>query len=119
MARSEKSDIASLWDMLDACRTVRRFVCDRTFVSYLSDQLLKSGVERQIEIIGEAASKVSEATQALHPAIPWRRIIAQRHILAHEYAELEDELIWQVATVHLPELITLLEPLVSDSTEQS
>jgi uncharacterized protein with HEPN domain len=48
----------------------------------------------------------------VHPEIPWGRIIAQRNVLAHEYGEIEDEIVWAVATVSIPDLIFLLEPLV-------
>ena len=108
----EKGDAAYLWDMLDAARAVRDFTAGRTFHDYLGDQMLRRAVERSIEIIGEAAGRVSEALQDAHPEIPWRRVIAQRHVIAHEYGEIEDELIWRVATRHVPELIEALEPLV-------
>ena len=69
-------------------------------------------MKREVEIIGEAARNVSDALKQSSPHIPWRKIIAQRHIIAHEYAEIQDEILWKVATVHVPELIPLLEPLV-------
>jgi uncharacterized protein with HEPN domain len=71
----------------------------------------RSAVERQIEIIGEAARGISDTFKAAHPQIPWRPIIAQRHRLAHEYGEIDDSLIWKVATVHVPALIPQIEPL--------
>ena len=69
-------------------------------------------VERHVEIIGEAAGKVSKPFQNAHPEIPWRRIIAQSHVLAHEYGEVKHELMWKVVAVHVPRLINALEPLV-------
>jgi uncharacterized protein with HEPN domain len=62
MVDADDDDAALLWDMLQACRAVGRFVEKRGFDAYLNDLLLRSGVERQIEIVGEAASKVSAAT---------------------------------------------------------
>jgi uncharacterized protein with HEPN domain len=47
-----------------------------------------------------------------HPDIPWRPIQAQRHVLAHEYGEIKHDRVWRVATVHIPNLIGQLEPLV-------
>jgi uncharacterized protein with HEPN domain len=64
--------------------------------------MLRGAVERHIEIIGEAAARVSRAFRAAHPDIPWRRIIAQRNILAHEYGEIDDALVWRVAIARLP-----------------
>ncbi|CAG0958874.1 hypothetical protein PHYC_00617 [Phycisphaerales bacterium] len=65
-----------------------------------------------MEIIGEASRKVSRAFRDANPALPWPKIAGQRHRIAHEYDLVEDQLIWRVATVHVPELIRQLEPLV-------
>jgi uncharacterized protein with HEPN domain len=65
-----------------------------------------------VEVVGEAARKVSPEFQAAHPEIPWRPIIAQRHVLAHDYGEIDQEKIWRVANVHIPDLIVQLEPLI-------
>lgn len=73
--------------------------------------MLRGAVERHLEIIGEAANRISIEFQPKHPEILWRRIIAQRHVIAHEYGEIKHELIWKVATVHVHELIAKLEPL--------
>lgn len=108
----DERDAAYLWDMLQAARCVVEFVRGRTAQQYLADEMLQSAVERKIEIIGEAARNVSDAFQSQHSEIPWRPIMAQRHVLAHDYGEIEQDRIWRVATIHVPELIKLLEPLV-------
>lgn len=97
--------------MLDACGRIARFVGGKTLDVYRRDDMLRSAVERQIEIIGEAARRVSDDFRGAHPQIAWRPIIAQRHILAHEYGEIEDDLIWRVATIHVPALRHLLEEI--------
>ncbi len=108
----EGTDRAYLWDMLDAAKAVQQFVAGRTFHDYVNDRMLRGAVERHLEIIGEAARKVSSMFRDLHPDIPWRSIIAQRHVLAHEYGEIKQELIWAAATIHIAKLTALLEPLV-------
>jgi uncharacterized protein with HEPN domain len=105
-------DSAWLLDMLSAARAVQIFVTGRTFEQYEQDLFFRSAVERQIEIVGEAARGLSGAFKSTHPQIPWRPIMAQRHRLANEYGEIDNALIWNVATVHIPALITQLEPLV-------
>ncbi|MCC6682716.1 MAG: DUF86 domain-containing protein [Phycisphaeraceae bacterium] len=110
--RRDKRDIGYLWDMLDAARTAVTFTSGKTFEEYLHDRLLRLAVERLVEIIGEAARKVSPEFRAQHPEIPWPKIVAQRHVLVHEYDDIQDNLIWQVATQHAAELIRLLKPLV-------
>lgn len=114
-----KADPAFLWDMLDAAKAIQSFVTGKTFHHYLTERMLRGAVERHLEIIGEAAKGVSKAFQKAHPEIPWHRIIAQRHVLAHEYGEIKLELIWRVATLHIPELIANLEPLVPPAPEES
>lgn len=88
-----------------------RFVDGKTLDDYRRDVLLRSAVERQIEIIGEAARLVSQALENAHPEIPWRSITAQRHVLAHAYGDIDDARVWTVATEHVPRLINQLLPL--------
>lgn len=101
-----------LADMLTAARAVVAFTEGKTLVEYQSDLLLRSAVERQIEVIGEAARRISRTRRESMHGIQWSGIIAQRHILAHEYGEIKDDLVWRVATVHVPALIAQLRPLV-------
>jgi len=114
----DTADASYLWDMLDAAQAVTQFVAGRSLEDYLDNRMLRGAVERHIEIIGEAARKVSAPFQQAHPEIPWRKIVVQRHVLAHEYGEIEHELIWKVATVHVPELIALLEAVVPPEPPQ-
>ena len=69
-------------------------------------------MERRIEIIGEAARRVSPEFQLAHPEIAWRKVIAQRHVLAHEYGEAKQDRMWGILSRRVPELISLLEPLM-------
>ena len=105
-------DAAWLWDMLDSARTVRRIVAGTRFSDYAADRIRQMAVERGIELIGEAARRVSETFKQAHPEIPWRGIIAQRNMLAHEYGEIKQDRLWIIATERVPELIAALEPLV-------
>jgi uncharacterized protein with HEPN domain len=84
-------DAAYLWDMLSAAQAVERFVGAATRDEYLANEQLQAAVERKIEIIGEAARKVSAEFQSVHPDIPWSRISAQRHVLAHDYGRIEHD----------------------------
>ena len=112
--RSDPSrDPAYLLDMLTAARAVQGFIRGKVATDVGNDLLLRSGIERQIEIIGEAASGVSEPTRDKHPEIAWRAIIAQRHRLAHDCGTIRLDLPWEVASVHVPRLIEQLEPVVS------
>lgn len=109
-------DAARLWDMLQYAREVIETAGIVTFDAYMQDKTLRMATERRIEIIGEAARNVSREFQAQHPAIPWQKIAAQRHVLAHEYGDIKQEIVFRVVKTHLPELIRMLEPLVPRDT---
>lgn len=80
----DKKDMSSLWDMLDAARAVVEFTSGLRFEDFLQDRKTRNAVERNLEIIGEAARRVSEETRNNNPDIPWRSIVALRNIIAHE-----------------------------------
>lgn len=105
----EKRDPAYLWDMREAVKSILDFVRGSSFASYERNELMKAAVERKIEIIGEAAKKISPAFKNEHPEIPWSKIIAQRNVIAHEYGDIKHEKIWQLVQTHLPQLATALE----------
>lgn len=107
-----KTDESYLWDMLSYARMVKVATESFSREDYLHNRLRQLGIERAIEIIGEAARMVSRSFQQAHLEIAWRQNIAQRHVIAHDYGEVDHERIWGVATIHIPILITLLEPLV-------
>ena len=74
--------------------------------------MLRAAVERNLEIIGEAARRISDELKQEHPEIPWRKIIAQRNVLIHEYDDIDYKEIWQVATFHLLRLVDQIRPLI-------
>jgi len=111
--QTEERDAAHLWDMLNTADNVSRFMQGISFDSFMRERKLQAAVEREVEIIGEAARRVSESFREMHPEIPWRAIIAQRNVLAHEYGEIKQERMWLVATERVPDLIKKLKPLVT------
>ena len=108
----EEKDPASLWDMLDSARRIQSYVAGKDLKRYMEDDLLRSAVERRLEILGEAARRVSEGCVKAHPEIPWGRIVGLRNVLSHRYGEISNQRIWRVATVDVPELIAKLAPIV-------
>jgi len=83
-----------------------------SYEQYLRDRKVQMAVERALEIIGEAARKVSDKTKAGQPAVPWKSIIAQRNVLAHEYGEIKQDRLWAVVKNHIPSLIDDLEKVI-------
>ncbi|MHC4510612.1 MAG: HepT-like ribonuclease domain-containing protein [Planctomycetota bacterium] len=116
--RPDQEDMARLWDMLDAARAAMQFTRERQFEDFMADRMVRNAVERNLEIIGEAARRVSQTLRDSLPDIPWRAIIALRNVLTHEYGEIRYERLWLVCTEQLAVLIRQLEDVgVKDSTE--
>ncbi len=116
--RPEARDVAHLWDMREAAREVLEFTQGTTSARFASNKVLRYAVERQLHVIGEAARRISASFKEAHPEIPWKGIIAQRNVLAHEYGEILVERIWRVATERLPELVRLIDPLIPPAPEE-
>jgi len=110
--RPDDRDAAWLWDMVESAKTIKKFTTGVSLAQYLDDKKLQLAIERAVEIIGEAGRRVSDNFRKAHPEIPWRAIIGQRNVLAHEYGEIKQERLWKVATEKIPELIVQLEPLI-------
>ena len=108
----DERDAAYLWDMLDAARTVEQLSSGLDFPQYSNDRRTQLAIERSLEIIGEAAGRVSASFCDAHPEIPWRQIIGQRNILIHEYGEVKQERIWKTVRENIPQLIEQLKPFV-------
>ena len=108
----DQRDASYLWDMLEASRQVLDFTHGLTFAEYSQNPMLYLAVERAIQIIGEAANRVSPGFQQAHPEIPWRQIVAQRNVLVHEYGDVDPALIWDLVREHIPRLADQLDDLV-------
>lgn len=115
--RPEGRDAAYLWDMLDAARAVLRYTRGKSQSDFDADEILHSAVERQLEIIGEAARRVSETLKAAHPEVPWKLIVGQRNVLIHDYGDVDYDRLWVVVAEHVPRLVMVIEPLVPELPE--
>jgi uncharacterized protein with HEPN domain len=94
-----------LYDVQNACNLLARFTAGKTLADYASDPLLRSAVERQFEIVGEALGQMRKVEPGLCDAISEsRRIIAFRNILVHGYASVSDEVVWDILMADLPRL---------------
>jgi len=100
--------------MLDAAKEALSFIAGRSSEDLRRDRMLVLALVKEIEIIGEAASRISdESTKAL-PRIPWPKIIAMRNRLIHAYADVDLSIVWDTLTGALPELLRELEIALAD-----
>jgi uncharacterized protein with HEPN domain len=104
-------DFIRLQHMLDMSREALSFACGRKKEDLDTDKGLMRILERDIELIGEAATKISEEAKALLPNIEWKYIIGMRNRLVHVYYEVDRNILWDTVTNAIPELIKELEKL--------
>lgn len=105
-------DKVYLWDMLKAAQGVASSLQGLSFAQFEADENLRLATERRIEIIGEAARRISPELKEAHPEIPWRLIVDQRNVLIHAYDEIETERIWTLAQQDIPRLLEQLEEVM-------
>ena len=114
--RPEERDPAYLWDMIEAARAAVDYTENLTLDKFLATDRERSitrlAVERQWEILGEAARRVSSQFREAHPELPWREIVGLRNVISHEYDKVNYESIYRIVRNRLPVLIVMLEPLV-------
>ena len=108
-----ETDLVRLQHMLDAAREALTFLDGRTLDDLKTDRMLVLALVKELEIIGEAASKVSDEVRVLATDIPWPIIVGMRNRLIHAYFDVSIEIVWTTATSKLPELIKRLESLLS------
>ena len=108
-----KDDQVRLRHMLDASREARAFTASKARKNLDTDRMLTLALVKCIEIVGEAANRVSEDFRQQHTQIPWADIIGMRHRLIHGYYDINLDILWRTITTNLPALITTLEQLVT------
>ena len=111
---------AYLTDARDAAALIRQFVQGKTVADYRADPMLRSAVERQFEIIGEALNQLAKTAPTLAERIPdLRRMVDFRNVLAHAYAIIDDALVWQAVQHNLPALAQTVATLLVELSNGS
>ena len=109
---SRRDDNVSLRQMLDHVQEVIALVHDRSKTDLNSDRVFFLAVLKLVEIVGEAAIRVSEAMQNAHLEIPWRQIIGTRHRLIHGYDAVDNDLLWEIVTADFPILADQIRVII-------
>ncbi len=104
-----------LWDAQQAAERIARFTAGKGFADYEGDEFLRSAVERQFEIIGEALNQLARVDAAIAGPIPdLARIVAFRNLLIHGYAAVDNRLVWGVIEPSFGPLRSVLAKLLAD-----
>jgi uncharacterized protein with HEPN domain len=98
--------------MIDAAESLEQFITGRKLADLESDRMLLFAIIRAIEVIGEAANKVSDDCKDATPDVPWPAIIGMRNRLIHGYFDVDTGIIWKTVTEEIPVLLRSLKALV-------
>jgi len=98
-------DRVRLMHIADALRNAIRFIERRSREDLEKDAMLAFAVTHALQIVGEAASKISQETRDQNPQIPWTDIIGMRHRLVHAYVDIDPDIVWSTVTEYAPELL--------------
>jgi len=109
---SEQREYIRLRHMLDHAREAVALAAGRARTDLDRDRLLELALVRLLEIVGEAASRVSPEDRAQYPLIPWSEIIGLRNRLIHGYDAVDQEILWQIVVQDLPPLVIALEEIL-------
>jgi len=107
--RLNENDLSYLIDIVDCIIDINEFTDSIEYYQFEKDKMRKLAVERQLEVIGQAANKISIEVQNNLENIPWKNIIGLRNKLAHDYGEILAERIWKISKKSLQELLKELE----------
>ena len=105
----EIDQLGRLRDILESAQLIAAYVKDVTEAAFRADTEKQDAVVRRIEIIGEATAHLSDETRAAVPELPFRKMRGMRNIVAHDYARVDVGIVWEVATIHVPEVCGVLE----------
>ncbi len=105
-------DRIRLQHMIDAGREAMGFALGRCRADLSTNRMLVLSLVKSVEILGEAASKVSESLRNDYPELPWREMVTMRNRLIHGYFDIDLDIVWQTVITELPPLVVMLESIL-------
>ena len=109
---TQHDDTVRLRHMLDSAREAVAMIEDMEPSDLRHKRMLELSLIRLIEVVGEAAARVTHGSQTKHPSIPWQQIVGMRNRLIHGYDQVDLQILWDTIEVDLPPLITKLEKIL-------
>lgn len=98
--------------MVEAAEAAVKFTAGKTRADFGADEMLAFSVLRALEVLGEAASKVSEDTRGKLPGVPWAEIVGMRNWLIHAYHDVNLDIVWRTVQKELPPLIAIVKAAI-------
>ena len=115
MSGGKPSDQERLEHMIEAIDRIFRFRDQLSYSDFLNDEMAQFAIIKNFEIIGEAAYRLSEETRAKNERIEWRKVIAFRHILVHDYYKINTEIIWNAIENKLMDMKVEVEGMLDEN----
>ncbi len=112
---SRHDDTLSLLQMRDHIEESMALAQGRARTDLDADRMFSLALLKLVEIVGEAASRISETTQLAHPEIPWREITGTRHHLVHGYDAVDYDILWNIVTLDFPPLACQIKALLPEA----
>ena len=99
-----KDETVYLKHIADAIVQIEDYLHEKSFEEFTGNKMVQDAVVRQLEIIGEASRNLSDDFRRLHSAVPWGQIVGMRNRIAHDYLNVDMEIVWDIVTYDLPVL---------------
>jgi uncharacterized protein with HEPN domain len=107
-----RDDVTLLYDIRTATEKALAYVDGMTFDDFDDDERTQDAVIRQMEIIGEAAKRVSTSFRESHPDVPWKDLTGMRDVLAHQYDGVDIDIVWETVESDFPNLLDAVSELI-------
>ena len=114
---SKRTDRDFLSDIQEAIRRITTYVAGMSYEAFITDIKTQDAVIRNLEIIGEATKDLSEKLRTENADIPWKSMAGVRDRLIHHYFGVNLDIVWQIATIELPQVFSLLNKSKEDQGE--
>lgn len=106
-----RDDDTYLSDILEASERIEAYLAGQPLEAFLQDRMRQDAVLYRLAVIGEAAARLSKALRDTQSSVPWRKLVAMRNILVHDYAGADPRIAWRTGTVHVPELVPVVRAM--------
>lgn len=103
-----------LRDILDCIGRIDEYTAHLSYLAFRENKLVRDGVERNLEIIGEAVKRIPSEIRVMHTSIEWRKIAGFRDVLIHDYFRVDPEIVWDVVQNKLPSLKAVILEMLAD-----
>ena len=110
--RNKKDNTVYLYHIKDAISKIREYTSRHSYEEFINNEWDQDAIVRNLEIIGEAANNIDQSVRQQYPVIPWRKIIDFRNVVAHDYADLDTSVVWEIISRDLVELSSQIEKII-------